>query len=178
MGEGRIGHWVPINRGRLPPDVTLEVHSVTHWNLMSWKFTDNQVSNWTTQFPKWPHQAYVTLSHSLCRVLRHVGCLDGNLLGCDSGGWYHLEDIAQLLCRGVTEHDIEEQGWRPRWMIHLEVQLRGRNWLAEMTQAKWLCALLRAMAPGNHEPPRYQLIMEQRWNSAQLEFIYPRAAPW
>jgi len=23
--------------------------------------------------------------------LRHVGCLDGDFLGCDSGGWYHLE---------------------------------------------------------------------------------------
>ena len=141
MGEGKIGHWTAINKDRLPSDVALEVHSVTHWNPMNWKFTDDRVSNWTAQYPRWPHQAYITLSHSLCTVLRHVGCLDGDLLGCDSGGWYHLDDIAKLLYWGVTEQDVEGQGWRPHWMIHLEAQLRGRNWLVEMTQAKWIVVL-------------------------------------
>ena len=60
-------------------------------------------------------------------------------------------------------------------MTDLETQFRGKGWLQEMTQEKWTSALLRAMAPGNHEPPRYQLIMEKRWNSPQMEFIRPRA---
>jgi hypothetical protein len=156
MGEGKIGHWTAINDDRRPSNVVLEVHSVTHWNLMQWKFTDNCASTWTAQYPKWPHKAYFVLSHCLCTVLRHVGCLDGDFLGCDSGGWYHLKRIAELLHWGVTEHNVEGQKWRPRWMMDLETQFRGKGWLQEMTQEKWASALLRAMAPGNHAPPRYR----------------------
>jgi hypothetical protein len=95
MGEGRVGHWVAINNVRLSSNVVLEVHSVTHWNLMQWKFTDNRVSGWAELYPRWPHQAYFAVSHCLCTVLRHVGCIDGGFLGCDSGGWFLLSKLAE-----------------------------------------------------------------------------------
>jgi hypothetical protein len=60
-------------------------------------------------------------------------------------------------------------------VIGLERQLRGKGWLVYMSEEKWLYVLLRAMAPGRHEPPRYQLIMEKRQGSQQMEFVRPRA---
>ena len=175
MGEGRIGHWVALNGIKRDPDVFLEAHSVTNWNLMQWRFTDNYVSRWAANYPRWPSRDYCTMSHCLCTVLRHVDCIYGDHLGCDSGGWYHLEHIARILYHGVTEHNVRNQAWRPPWVSELEVRLRGKGLLDHMSEEKWLFVILRALSPGTHEPPRYQLILEKRQGSDPMEFVRPRA---
>jgi len=80
-GEGKIGHWVALNEsdegiGR-DPQTLLEVHTVTNWNLASWKFADSMFRNWATGWYRWSPHDYHPMSLWLNKVLRHLGCTEG-----------------------------------------------------------------------------------------------------
>ena len=120
---GKIGHWVALNEsdegtGR-DPQTLLEVHTVTNWNLASWKFADSMFRNWATGWYQWSPHDYHNMSLWLNKVLRRLGCTEGRFLGCDSGGWFHLDHIAEILCSGVTEQEPGARIWRPNWVHDL-----------------------------------------------------------
>ena len=84
-GEGRIGHWVALNEsdenGGRRAHTSLEVHTVTNWNMASWKFTDELFRNWASGWSRWSPRDYQTMSYCLNTVLRHLGCMYGQFLG-------------------------------------------------------------------------------------------------
>jgi len=151
------------------------VHTVTNWNLAIWRFTDGTFRDWASGWYRWSAYEYQTLSFSLNTALRHLGCIYGQFLGCDSGGWYHLDHIAQILHCYVTEDELASKGWRPNWVIELRSKLAGRRLLEGMTVDAWLIVLLHAMKPESHQPPRYQLVLEKGWDQGNNVFARPYA---
>jgi len=108
-------------------------------------------------------------------VLRHWGCAHGQFLGCDSGGWYHLDHIARILHRYVTESDSISEEWRPNWVRDLRSKLAGRRLLEGMTVDAWLIVLLHSLSPESHQPPRYQLVLKKVWKQDSNVFVRPYA---
>ena len=132
-------------------DTTLEVHTATSWKFALWTFTEAYLKRWTSGWHRWNPQDYEILSRSLCYVLRHVGCTHGQFLGCDSGGWYRLDNFMTILHLYVTEDGSGTKAWRPRWVEELRQRLAGRDLLHGMTRASWMIVLLKAVEPKQHQ---------------------------
>ena len=75
----------------------------------------------------------------------------------------------------IMGHDVKNQAWKPPWVVELQSRLRGRNLLEQMSPEKWFTVLMHALAPGTHDSPRYQLVLEKRQGSDPMEFVRPRA---
>jgi hypothetical protein len=96
-------------------------------------------------------------------------------LGCDSGGWYGFDHLTTILHLYVTEANTGTKAWRPDWVEDLRQRLMGRGLLHGMTPASWTMVLLKAVEPKQHQPPRYQLAFEKRFEQAQNKFVQPYA---
>ena len=99
----------------------------------------------------------------------------GQFLGCDSGGWYHLEHIARILHPGVTEHEPDIRTWRPDWVYKLRDRLKGRSLLNGMTIKAWLAVIMHALRPESHVLPRYQVVLEKDHGQGPTDFVRPYA---
>jgi hypothetical protein len=164
-GEGQRGFWVALNSsdddGERTQNTRLEGHTVTNWSVASWTFTVSYLRHKDKGRPGWDPRDYEKLSYSICHVLRHVGCTSGQSLGCDSGGWYRLDSIIGILLRQLSEAARERGEAMLEWVEELHQKFAHRGLLRGMDYQAWMIAILKAIVPRQHEPPRYQMATEK-----------------
>jgi RNA:NAD 2'-phosphotransferase (TPT1/KptA family) len=114
------------------------------------------------------------VSRALNTLLRHWGCSDDSSLACDSGGWYLIDDIIEVIRPkrpGIP---------KPRWVIILEENLAEnksyeRQRILSFTADDWRKVIFASIVPGRADRPRFQALIERINGSLGKEALRPLA---